>query len=73
MDSRFNNPGGMKIHNSLEISRRKEPVTYVPGPGQCNTNLMQMTLRNMGLAILRIRMPRTKTQESVIANVNLLQ
>ena len=37
MDSRFESPGGLKIHHSLDISRRKEPVTYVPGPGQCSS------------------------------------
>lgn len=36
MDSKFSNPGSFKIHNSLDISRRKEPVTFQPGPGQCN-------------------------------------
>ena len=35
MDSKFSNPSGLKIHHSLDISRRKEPVTFQPGPGQC--------------------------------------
>ena len=48
MDSKFTTPGGLKIHNSLDISRRKEPVTYVPGPGQCILMIMNMMFRNMG-------------------------
>jgi hypothetical protein len=34
-DSKFTNPSSIKIHNSLDISRRREPVTFQPGPGQC--------------------------------------
>lgn len=35
MDSKFSNPSSFKIHHSLDISRRKEPVVFIPGPGQC--------------------------------------
>jgi hypothetical protein len=46
MDSRFTTPAGLKIHNSLDLSRRKEPVTFSPGPGQCTALLTQTTSRN---------------------------
>jgi hypothetical protein len=35
MDSKFSNPSSFRIHHSLDISRRKEPVVFIPGPGQC--------------------------------------
>jgi hypothetical protein len=38
-DSKFTNPSSIKIHNSLDISRRKEPVVFHPGPGQCITDV----------------------------------
>jgi len=64
MDSKFTTPGGLKIHNSLDISRRKEPVTYQPGPGQCTSRQTKTTSKNTASATPRTPTPKTRTQES---------
>ncbi len=62
MDSRFNNPSMVKISQSLDISRRKEPVTFIPGPGQCIANFIEMMYKNMELEIHKILTVITKIQ-----------
>lgn len=47
VDSKFLNPSSIKIHNSLDISRRKEPVVFQPGPGQCSYHITKMMCRSM--------------------------
>jgi|JI9StandDraft_1071089.scaffolds.fasta_scaffold790068_1 hypothetical protein len=49
MDSKFSNPGSIKIHHSLDISRRKEPVTFQPGPGQCKLFNYEDDLQKYGI------------------------
>ena len=34
-DSKYTDPSSIRLHQSLDISRRKEPVVFQPGPGQC--------------------------------------
>jgi hypothetical protein len=64
MDSKYLNPSSVKISQSLDISRRREPVTFHPGPGQCNRSLSQMMFRNMVLETLKILTVRTKILNS---------
>ena len=35
LDSKFSNPSSLVLHQSLNLSRRKEPNVYQPGPGAC--------------------------------------
>lgn len=49
MDSKYSNPGMVKISRSLDISRRKEPVTYIPGPGQCTFILKADDVQKYGI------------------------
>lgn len=64
MDSKYLNPSSVKISQSLDISRRREPVTFHPGPGQCNRSLSQMMFRNTVLETLKIPTAGTKILNS---------